>query len=500
MISSRFLLRISLVLTLGLFVIFQFPHTREIPKASYRKVYQTAVIGRKGVFAQAIADTEIDGPFDGSSLKELCQKTRWTPGLIFKCDPPTGGVGIVRNIYLNCLRFAIEAGATSFIIPEMIASRKLPDVAQGNKQTLLHANPPQSFERFFDLEHFTHSLSTTCPEMRTIPHQNELWDKPSTAIPLQLDPFELSDPNIGDVILSSPEKWAENFRDWLNKSHPKPYNEEKPVVVTIMNPLLQLPLEYDEPQFVANFGKVLRFREDVRRLAGTVIYALNQRFGFGIHPDRGGVQEHGYYGAHLRTEGDATSANWTDYEDQAESYLKAVKSSGLKVVYLTTGNDEDKIRFAKDAANSSVTVVTKEDLLSTHGFEKEFAEMQNLGWEQKLLIDYQVLLRSSIFGGTHESSFSWNIAMRRHVLVGDGSWIPIGNKTASHERSKGRRSEGIRRNDKIGKEGLEKGELWKSIISQHLQDKEERQSFRDGLSTIFGPVSEGRVFGLAVWP
>lgn len=53
---------------------------------------------------------EIDGEMDGSGLSELCASKKWTPGLILTCDPVPGGLSVVKNAHLNCIRFAIEMG------------------------------------------------------------------------------------------------------------------------------------------------------------------------------------------------------------------------------------------------------------------------------------------------------------------------------------------------------------------------------------------------------
>lgn len=73
-------------------------------------LYDVAVSGKKSAFVEQVLETDIDIPFDKAPLSELCSKKDWVPGLIFKCDPPQGGVGNVRNVFLNCFRYAIEAG------------------------------------------------------------------------------------------------------------------------------------------------------------------------------------------------------------------------------------------------------------------------------------------------------------------------------------------------------------------------------------------------------
>jgi hypothetical protein len=79
-------------------------------------VYRGTVTGKKRLFVEDILATEIDGPFDGSPLADLCNTKKWIPGLIFKCEAPQGGLTNVRNIFLNCVRYAIEAGGMSSLL------------------------------------------------------------------------------------------------------------------------------------------------------------------------------------------------------------------------------------------------------------------------------------------------------------------------------------------------------------------------------------------------
>lgn len=111
-------------------------------------------------------------------------------------------------------------------------------------------------------------------------------------------------------------------------------------------------------------------------------------------------------GAHLRTADDAAAVGWQNYEKQAGNYLGAAMYRNISLIYLTTGNPQDAIRFNDLAANVSIAVATKVDLLSEKGFEEVLWEMKSLTWDQRVLIDYKVLLRSSVFGGMFERSFS----------------------------------------------------------------------------------------------
>jgi len=70
----------------------------------------------KELFISDFLEHEIDGELDGTGIAELCGNKEWTPGLMLSCDPVPGGVGLVKNGHLNCIRFAIEMGGESLVV------------------------------------------------------------------------------------------------------------------------------------------------------------------------------------------------------------------------------------------------------------------------------------------------------------------------------------------------------------------------------------------------
>ena len=74
-------------------------------------------MGKKSAFINDVLENEIDGPYDDSALAALCSGKKWTPGLIFKCETPRGGIGNVRNVMMTCTRYAIEAGGIHLPTP-----------------------------------------------------------------------------------------------------------------------------------------------------------------------------------------------------------------------------------------------------------------------------------------------------------------------------------------------------------------------------------------------
>ncbi len=91
-------------------LIFTAYYTLLPSNSDYRSFSKGAIYGKKAAFIARASTTDIDGPFDNTTLVELCKGRTWTPGLIFKCEAPEGEITDVRNIFLNCVRFAIEAG------------------------------------------------------------------------------------------------------------------------------------------------------------------------------------------------------------------------------------------------------------------------------------------------------------------------------------------------------------------------------------------------------
>ena len=85
------------------------------PQVTLRHLYESTrvpetAVDSKSAFVKGVVEAEIDGAFDSSTLRTLCDSKEWIWGLIFQCEAPRGGIAIVRNVFLNCLRFAVEAG------------------------------------------------------------------------------------------------------------------------------------------------------------------------------------------------------------------------------------------------------------------------------------------------------------------------------------------------------------------------------------------------------
>ena len=166
-----------------------------------------------------------------------------------------------------------------------------------------------------------------------------------------------------------------------------------------------------------SFGRILRIREPARRLAASAAFSLRAKHNIPITPI--GITPSAFFGAHLRVAADAAKAGWTGYDAQAASLLDFADEVGLKTLYVTS-ESEPAETFREDAAKRGAVAVAKEDLLN----EKETKALRAMTWDQQALVDYEVLLRATAFGGIELSSFSWNVALRRHVVstIGRAAW------------------------------------------------------------------------------
>lgn len=265
------------------------------------------------------------------------------------------------------------------------------------------------------------SVAEACPQLRLIDSINDLWDVPSVQTPYDLQPEKLTADFNPPGVLQKPEMWLGQFQKWLNDTISFSPTPDQPALIVLDKPFLQFPLTYDRGEFVTNFGRILRFREDVRRLAGNVLYALDVHFDLNLDPTKS-IRPRTFYGAHL-TGKDPLGLS---YHDQVESLSQEAKSRALTDFYVSAMEPEDTIEFATDAARYNLSVATKESLLSTPGYEGLKLELNQLTLDQQAMVDYEVLLRSSFFSGARESVIAWNVAMKRHVVNGEGLWF-IGN-------------------------------------------------------------------------
>jgi hypothetical protein len=86
-------------------------------------------------FVGIAQDVDIGGALDLRPLGALCANRTWREGLVFRlADTTGGGMGNVKNAFLNSLRFAIEAGGEAAPIEAAAGQPASPSVTD-----LLHS-------------------------------------------------------------------------------------------------------------------------------------------------------------------------------------------------------------------------------------------------------------------------------------------------------------------------------------------------------------------------
>jgi len=97
-------------------------------------------------------------PIESGAIKDICAKTEWNSNLVFTCKNSGGGVGNLRNSILNCVRYAIQAGA----------GMTLPTIIERNPADITHIWERERvpFDYLFDVPHFVESLELSCPQLR----------------------------------------------------------------------------------------------------------------------------------------------------------------------------------------------------------------------------------------------------------------------------------------------------------------------------------------------
>jgi len=279
------------------------------------------------------------------------------------------------------------------------------------------------FDSFFDEAFFLNTFATYCPQMKIYKPRNEQDVAP--ALPVQYIPHSMR----SDQMSNTPKDSISHFNTWLASEDAD--LENGTVLVGLGSTLWDGPDTRSLPPHIRqSFGGLLRLHPTVRRLAATVTYNLAQRFSLPLNPDLP-YYPTGYFGTHLHSEVNAANADWStngphsNFSSQASAYISQAQLHNFAVIYTASGNQSELERF-KDVSrtsqpakatsttnNNRIHVTYKHDLLDGADLDA----LNALSWDQQALVDYEVLLRCGQFGGFVKSSFSYNIAITRNVLV-----------------------------------------------------------------------------------
>jgi hypothetical protein len=346
---------------------------------------------------------------ESESIKSICGDVQWNESVVFTCDESYGGIGNIRNSVLNCVRYAISAGA-SLVLPNIVL-RDSSDLSHLETGT----NADMSY--MFDTQHFLDSIRLSCPRLHIHLSKGDIKDfeKARNAISLVPESLVYQVPITG---LPDPAAWRGQFYTWLKQFSTPEF--AGPIIVDLGRSYLQYPIYSDGESFAMSFGSILKFRSDVRVLATRALQSLVDTHSLILDLTQD-VHQNAFFGIHLRTEADAVKVwpaqDWvySSYENQSKIYLEQAPRSNTSIIYVASGDRNEVAKFAIDAskAPNNFKVTTKFDLLKGGDLE----ELQRLAWDQQALVDYLVMLKASDFAGIGHSSFAWNVALKRHVFA-----------------------------------------------------------------------------------
>jgi hypothetical protein len=339
-------------------------------------------------------------PIESEAIKNVCANTVWNSTIVFTCDNSVGDVADIRNSILSCVRYAISAGC-GLVMPRIVL-RAPSNAAE------IQADGLVEFDYMFDSHHFKESLRLSCPELEIIDSVDELLNYKATHEPLSLhaESFEKEVPKTG---LSHPEQWRSQFQNWL--ANPPEAIYDGVIIIALQRSYMQFPIYSDGEEFAASFGNILKFQTAVRIIATTTLHRLSENYYLNMNLSES-IVPHAFLGVHLDIEKNAGQGYLT-YAAQSKLYLEQAAKNNISLIYVASSNAIEVSKLAADGTGLSISVATKFDLLQ--GTDKKM--LDGLAWNQQAIVDFLVMLKASSFGGIAHSSFSWNIALKRHIYA-----------------------------------------------------------------------------------
>jgi hypothetical protein len=272
---------------------------------------------------------------------------------------------------------------------------------------------------FFDVDYLKRVLSTHCPQMKVYSSLNDLYNVPGLD-PIRFGVLDIMEDFVNESVIAKPHEWSKKFNVFLDSKSP-PAKRRYPIRVQMESTQYNWPTSADLPAVERNFGHILRVRKDARELAASALFNLCKKFNLNLDPQQG-YHPKSFVGVHLRTEEDVTPDKFPPYVEQASYFLNYMVQAKSPVGYLASGATAENITaFAERAEEFNITVVTKQDILDG----AELQQLEKFTWDQRALVDYEIMLRAGLVTGVSQSNFAWNLALRRAYAFGLGpDYVP----------------------------------------------------------------------------
>lgn len=328
-------------------------------------------------------------------LQTLCSKTAWTEGLWIHChsfggpqeESILGGLNNARNRIQTCLRLAIDSGAG--LILGTVTTRDEANLVNTNHK-------PVCPDFFWDIEGLERELQNECPQLQLRSCGN------TTGITRKL--------KAPRRVYTEASHTKDTFRQLTQKVLVE--NKIRKKKITPLNPVI---IEYGDSYLAWNYTaaheratiskqlfKTLTYNRDILNLAKQVSSALET-----LAP---------FVAIHFRSESDwpavfgSASQQMAVYTAELEQ-LRNTSSIPVKTVYISSGDSAAIQRFREHLTPLGFAVHDKFTLLSQQ--PDVAAEIEQLPFDQKAIVEYEALVSADYFFGILTSSLSALVAYAR---------------------------------------------------------------------------------------
>ncbi|KAF3105630.1 hypothetical protein TWF594_010248 [Orbilia oligospora] len=377
-----------------------FTHRQEEPAAANRT---NPLLTKEGIdqFVLDHAYPRLGESVNFTGLHQLCNSTKWQPNVYFACNHNAGGLMNVRNMVLNCIRYAIAAGVSGLVMPQM-------EVRDPVDLRHLRTGEYQSIGFLFDEPWLKEVMKENCGQMEVFDTIDDIPYSGYAMMPDLLNIQAIMEQPRGTKhgMLRNKKPWEFRSRfDKLIKSQKKRPTETSPVIVRLDDrTLFSFPPSFDPPSVLNSLGFTLDFRPDLSALANVIIDR--------VHKTLNASGNDPYIGLHLRSEPDA-GKYWATWDQLANATISTAMNNEIKLVYVASGDTDGVANLTGKAAESGIKILDKWNVLSDD--EKEY--LGPFRFDQQAIVDYLALLRSDRFVGSGQSSFSSQLLLRRELLA-----------------------------------------------------------------------------------
>ncbi|KAK6334851.1 hypothetical protein TWF718_010296 [Orbilia javanica] len=378
-------------------------HGRE-PKSEPSASHQNPLLTNEGIerFALDHGYPRLGESANFTSLRQLCDSTKWQRHVYFTCTHNLGGLMNVRNMVLNCVRYAIAAGASGLVMPQIEA--RDPTVLKH-----LKTGEYQKMSYLFDDVWFKKVMKENCGQLKLLDTFEDITNSGYATMPdlINIQALMGQPPGNRQGRLRNKKPWEFRPRfDKLVQSRSQKPSWRTPVIVRLDDKaLFSFPPSFDSPELARNFGFILEFRLDLSALSNVIVNRARKTLN-----DRTGNDP--YVGLHLRSEADA-GKYWASWDLLANTTISVATKNDIKLIYVASGDTDGVAKLAKKAADLGIKVLNKWSVL--YADEKEF--LQPFRFDQQAIVDYLALMRSDRFIGSGQSSFSSHLILRRELLA-----------------------------------------------------------------------------------